>query len=99
MRSFSRGWSAWWRRRETPGPGLRCRRHPGGQQRDGRRAVPAQLWTWHEERDLALLVLGKGSVATLPQAGGEPPVRMGERIFAVSGLGSAGGSVSQGFVT
>ncbi|MGH9152375.1 MAG: trypsin-like peptidase domain-containing protein, partial [Acidimicrobiales bacterium] len=42
---------------------------------------------------------GKGSVATLPQAGGEPPVRMGERIFAVSGLGSAGGSVSQGFVT
>ncbi|MGH9154157.1 MAG: hypothetical protein ACRD03_17635, partial [Acidimicrobiales bacterium] len=67
--------------------------------RQGEAEVPAQLWTWHEERDLALLVLGKGSVATLPQAGGEPPVRMGERIFAVSGLGSAGGSVSQGFVT
>lgn len=65
--------------------------------RQGDAEVPAQLWTWHEERDLALLVLGKGSVPKLPLAG-DPPVRVGERLFAVSALGTAGGSISQGFV-
>ncbi|HVM03448.1 MAG TPA: trypsin-like peptidase domain-containing protein, partial [Acidimicrobiales bacterium] len=28
----------------------------------------------------------------------DPPVRVGERLFAVSALGTAGGSISQGFV-
>ncbi|MFP5376860.1 MAG: trypsin-like peptidase domain-containing protein [Acidimicrobiia bacterium] len=65
--------------------------------RQGDAEVPAELWTWHEERDLALLVLGKGSVPKLPLAG-DPPVRVGERLFAVSALGTAGGSISQGFV-
>ena len=65
--------------------------------RQGDAEVPAQLWTWQEDRDLALLVIGKGSVPRLPLAD-DPPVKTGERLFAISGLGSAGGSISQGFV-
>ena len=58
--------------------------------------IGAQLWTWQEDRDLALLVLAKGSVPRLTLAS-DPP-KTGERLFAISGLGSAGGSISQGFV-
>lgn len=65
--------------------------------RQGEAEVPAQVWTWQEDRDLALLVVGKGSVPKLPLAG-DPPVKTGERLFAISGLGSAGGAISQGFV-
>ena len=65
--------------------------------RQGDAEVPAQLWTWQEDRDLALLVVGKGSVPKLTMAG-DPPVKTGERLFAISGLGAAGGSISQGFV-
>ena len=65
--------------------------------RQGDAEIPAQLWTWQEDRDLALLVLGKGSVPGLPLAG-DPPVETGERLFAISGLGSAGGAITQGFV-
>ena len=65
--------------------------------RQGETEIAAQLWTWQEDRDLALLVLGKGSVPKLELAG-DPPVKTGERLFAISGLGSAGGAISQGFV-
>lgn len=64
--------------------------------RQGDAEVPAELWTWQEDRDLALLVIGKGSIPKLPLAG--DPVKTGERLFAISGLGSAGGAISQGFV-
>ena len=65
--------------------------------RQGDTEIPAQLWTWQEDRDLALLVLAKGSVPRLALAT-DPPVATGERLFAISGLGTAGGSISQGFV-
>lgn len=73
-----------------PGPALKVRQ--------GDEDIRADLWTWHEERDLALLILAKGSVPRLALAATEPPVRTGERLFAISGLGTAGGAVSQGFV-
>ena len=64
----------------------------------GTERLPATLWTWQEERDLALLVVARGDAPTLAFAPPEPPVRVGDRIFAVSGLGGTGASVTQGFV-
>ena len=71
-----------------PGPALRVRK--------GNEEVRATLWTWHEDRDLALITVDKGGVATVPFA--DDQLRPGERVFAVSGLGSAGGGITQGFV-
>ncbi|MDP9402804.1 MAG: S1C family serine protease [Actinomycetota bacterium] len=73
-----------------PGPPL--------QVRQGDDELKAELWTWQEDKDLALLVLAKGSVPRLSLAPAEPPLKTGERIFAVSGLGGGGGAISQGFV-
>lgn len=73
-----------------PGPAL--------QVRQGNDEFKAELWTWQEDKDLALLVLAKGSVPRLRFADKEPPVKTGERIFIVSGLGGAGGAITQGFV-
>jgi len=74
----------------TPGPPIKIRK--------GEEELNAQLWTWQEEKDLALLIVKKGNVAKLEFAGREPVLKTGERVFAVSGLGAAGGAVSQGFV-
>lgn len=74
----------------TPGPAVTVRQ--------GTDEVRAQLWTWQEDKDLALLIIDKGSVPALELAPEDAPVGTGERVFAVSGLGSAGGAISQGFV-
>ena len=66
--------------------------------RHGTEDIKATLWTWQEERDLALLVVPKPGAPRLPWATGNPPIRTGERVFAVSGVGGAGGSITQGFV-
>jgi S1-C subfamily serine protease len=72
-----------------PGPPVRVRQ--------GDQELDATVWTWHEERDLALLTVAKGSLPTLAFAP-ERPVKTGERVLALSGLGAAGGAVTQGFV-
>jgi S1-C subfamily serine protease len=72
-----------------PGPGVRVRK--------GEAEFKATLWTWQEDKDLALIVLGRGNVPVLSFAT-QQGIRPGERIFAVSGLGGAGGAVTQGFV-
>jgi S1-C subfamily serine protease len=74
----------------NPGPPVRVRK--GGDELD------ATLFTWDPAKDLALLVIDRGGVERLPWSTGDPPVRLGERLFAVSGLGTAGGAVTQGFV-
>lgn len=74
----------------TPGPPIKVRK--------GDQEMAATLVTWQEEKDLALLVVKKGNVPKLEFAGAEPPLKTGQRIFAVSGLGAAGGAISQGFV-
>lgn len=66
--------------------------------RKGETEVRATLWTWQPERDLALLKLDRGNQPKLDFAATNPPLKTGERVFAVSGLGAAGGSVTQGFV-
>ncbi|MGH9281994.1 MAG: S1 family peptidase [Acidimicrobiales bacterium] len=75
----------------NPGPALKVRQ--------GDTEVEADVWTWQEDKDLALLVLEKGSVRRLEFGPEDPPANVGERVFAISGLGAAGGAVSQGFVT
>ena len=76
---------------KAPAPALKVRQ--------GDTEIKAELWTWQEDKDLALLILAKGSVRRLELASNEPAAKTGERVFAISGLGTAGGAVSQGFVT
>ncbi len=57
-----------------------------------------ELLTWDEPNDLALLSVGRPSLPPLRWAPTDPPMQVGDRVFVVSGLGAAGGSISQGFV-
>jgi S1-C subfamily serine protease len=66
--------------------------------RKGDETLPAELRTWDPANDLALLVVAKPSLPALTWAATEPPLQIGDRVFVVSGLGAAGGSISQGFV-
>jgi len=74
----------------TPGPPVKVRK--------GDQEMPATLVTWQEDKDLALLVVKKGGIPKLEFAAKDPALKTGDRLFAVSGLGAAGGAVSQGFV-
>ena len=73
-----------------PGPAITVEK--GDQQ------LKATLWTWQEDRDLALLIAQKGSLPKLSFAPRDPPVKTGDHLFAVSGLGAGGGSITQGTV-
>jgi S1-C subfamily serine protease len=75
----------------TPGPALTVRK--------GDQTLKVTLWTWQEERDLALLVSSQGNIPKLNVAPRDPPLEVGTRVFAASGLGAGGVSVSQGFVS
>ncbi len=73
-----------------PGPGIQLRR--------GSETVPATLHTWQEERDLALLIVDKGSFPRLKWAPANAVPEFGERVFVVAGAGGAGASITQGAV-
>ena len=66
--------------------------------RKGNQELKADLYTWEDAKDLALLVIAKGDIPKLSFAPRDPPLKVGERVFSVSGLGSAGTAVSQGSV-
>lgn len=66
--------------------------------RKGDEVLPAELTTWDPANDLALLTLDKPNLPALTWAPKDPPLQIGDRVFVVSGLGAAGGSISQGFV-
>ncbi len=66
--------------------------------RKGDEEIPAVLTSWDPANDLALLTVNKPNLPTLEWAPQQPPVQVGDRVFVVSGLGAAGGSISQGFV-
>ena len=74
---------------KKPGPPLYIRHGSGADQQ-------VTVYTWDESRDLALIILQSGSQPKLTFAGASP--KPGERVFAVSGLGAAGASITQGFV-
>jgi S1-C subfamily serine protease len=55
--------------------------------------------TWDPQYDLALLVLQRGGLPPVTPAPTTPAPQLGNQIFALSGLGSAGASISGGVVT
>jgi S1-C subfamily serine protease len=71
-----------------PGPALYVRHGSSDQQ--------VTVYTWEESRDLALIILPVGNLPKLTFASTAP--QPGERVFAASGLGAAGASITQGFV-
>ena len=76
----------------APGPQVTVSQGDNGAQ------VPATVHSWDTQYDLALLILPKGGLTPLPVAPASPSQQPGDRLFAVSGLGSAGASLTQGTV-
>jgi S1-C subfamily serine protease len=74
----------------NPGPQVTVRK--------GDQEIKATVWTWQPEKDLALLIIAKGGQPALKFAPTNPPLKTGERVFALSGLGAAGAAITQGFV-
>jgi S1-C subfamily serine protease len=72
---------------------------PGVEVSQGGNGLPVQLTAWDEGRDLALLIAEE--TPNLPAIAVADPssVGSGDRVFAVSGLGAAGGAVVQGIVS
>jgi S1-C subfamily serine protease len=66
--------------------------------RKGDEELPVELTSWDPANDLALLTLDRANLPALQWAPTDPPLQIGDRVFVVSGLGAAGGSISQGFV-
>ena len=74
----------------TPGPTVYVRQNNTD--------TPVTVRSWDPQYDLALLVLPQGGLRALRAATLSPAPQPGDRIYAVSGLGSAGASISQGTV-
>jgi S1-C subfamily serine protease len=64
----------------------------------GQTSTRVTVNTWDPQYDLALLVLPQGGLHPLTAATPSPAPQPGDRIYAVSGLGSAGASVTQGSI-
>jgi S1-C subfamily serine protease len=75
---------------QTPGPAIKARQ--------GNDELDAKIQSVDPDKDLALLSINRGNIKRLPWADGSPSISVGERVFAVSGLGGGGGAVSQGLV-
>lgn len=56
--------------------------------RNGDSEVKATLWTWQEDRDLALLVTGR-SAPSIPWPDDDPPVKPGDKVYVLGGAGGA----------
>jgi S1-C subfamily serine protease len=65
--------------------------------RKGNNDTKVAVYNWHPERDLALIVLPLGNQPKLDFAPQNPAI--GDRVFAMSGLGAQGAAVTQGFVS
>ena len=66
--------------------------------RKGDTDTPATLWSWQPAKDLALLTINRENVKTVNFATGDAPLKVGDRVYAVSGLGASGGSITAGTV-
>ncbi|MGH1491670.1 MAG: S1 family peptidase [Acidimicrobiales bacterium] len=70
--------------------------NPGIDLIKGNERIPATLWAWDEDRDLALLVVDR-QIPVLEIAGDKAQVdAVGGRIFALSGFGGQGATASPG---
>ena len=76
----------------APAPAINVRQGTGP-------TLKATLWTWQEDKDLALLIIDKGGLPKVSFAPASPPLKLGERVFALQGLGGSGPAATQGFVS
>lgn len=67
--------------------------------RQGSRDTQVTVRTWDATNDLALIVLPTGHLPALKAAPTFPAPQIGERVYAISGLGSAGASISEGAIS
>lgn len=72
---------------------------PGVEVSQGGNALPVQLSAWDEGRDLALLIAEESPNLPAVKIADPSSVGAGDRLFAVSGLGSDGGALVQGVVS
>jgi S1-C subfamily serine protease len=75
----------------SPAPGITLRKQDEPD-------LDATLYTWDPGKDLALLQVHKPNLPALAWAGTDALPKVGDRLFAISGLGSAKASITQGFV-
>jgi S1-C subfamily serine protease len=61
--------------------------------------VKVTLNNWVDNQDLAVMTLPRGNQPKLDFVAATSQPRLGERTFAASGLGAAGASVTQGFIS
>ncbi|MEY2403289.1 MAG: hypothetical protein QOD38_840 [Acidimicrobiaceae bacterium] len=66
--------------------------------KQGQDDVDATLFTWDPGHDLALLAVNRANLPALNWIAADAPPKIGDRLFAISGLGSTGASITQGFV-
>jgi hypothetical protein len=66
--------------------------------RQGTTESQVSVRSWDPQYDLALLILPAGNLRAVTAAPTTPALQPGDRLFAVSGLGSAGASLSSGTV-
>lgn len=67
--------------------------------RQGSTDTQVTVRTWDVANDLALIVLPTGNLPALKPAPASPAPKIGEKVYAVSGLGSAGASISEGAIS
>jgi S1-C subfamily serine protease len=60
--------------------------------------IQASVYSWDEAHDLALIIINRGSVAKVAVRADTDKVQIGERVFAVSAVGSTGATVAEGFL-
>jgi S1-C subfamily serine protease len=74
----------------TPGPQVFVRQGAAGPQ------TAVSVRTWDATLDLALIVLPTGGYTPIPVAPADPAPRLGQPVFALAGLGSAGAAIAAG---
>ncbi len=74
----------------SPGPSIEVRQSD--------QLLDVEINGWDEERDLALLIAEEAPNLPAVELAELSSVSTGDRVFAVSALGSSGGSIVQGFV-
>jgi S1-C subfamily serine protease len=66
--------------------------------KQGQDDIQATLFTWDQSHDLALISVNRANLPSLHWISASAPPKIGDRLFAISGLGSTGASITQGFV-
>jgi S1-C subfamily serine protease len=75
----------------APGPGVTLRKQ-------NEEDLAATVFTWDPGLDLALLQVHRPNLPALGWASADRAPKIGDRVFAISGLGASGASITQGFV-